>query len=144
MAKHNAKLYGVAHQIDFIAADITSEATLRSLPADIDTVFLDPPWGDGPGDYLRRPVIYLEDLKLSGMDIRTLIGKIACSEVMMRLPPNFDKGVFNIIAADRIRHVDQSGFLCSYFVSAQKYQFLRVPYSAGSSTVIKSDKDSKG
>ena len=129
MAKHNAQLYGVADQIDFLAADITSETTLRNLPTDIDTVHLDPPWGTGPGDYQRRRVIRLEDLKLSGMDLHTLIGKIACREVMMRLPPNFDRSVFNKIAADRIKHVDQSGFLYCYFMNTQRFQFLRIPDS---------------
>lgn len=43
MAKHNAKIYGVAHKIQFIVGDFFALApTLRA-----DVVFMSPPWG-GP------------------------------------------------------------------------------------------------
>ena len=47
MAKHNAKLYGVAHKIDFRCADV------HDLDIDDVFVFADPPWGAGE-EYLHR------------------------------------------------------------------------------------------
>ena len=126
MAKHNAGIYGVADRIDFRIADITSAATLQSLPTDTDTLFLDPPWGQGPGDYQRRPVTYLGDLRLADMDLRELVQKIDCHEVMMRLPPNFDIGIFRHARGEKIAFVTRTGFLHWYFLRLPKQQFIHV------------------
>ena len=127
MAPHNAGIYGVADRIDFRRADITSNATLQSLPEDIDTVFLDPPWGTGPGDYQRRKVIYLEDLQLAGMDLRVLAENIACREVMMRLPPNFDIGIFRQARGEKIAYVTRTGYLHWYYIRVPKQEFISIP-----------------
>lgn len=127
MAKHNAEIYGVADRIDFRNADITAENTLQSLPADIDTLWLDPPWGQGPGEYIKRPVIYLEDLQLAGMDLRLLVQSIACREIMMRLPPNFDIGIFRETQGEKLAYVTRTGYLHWYFIRLPKQQFIGIP-----------------
>lgn len=127
MARHNAALYDVAHRIEFRVADITAEATLRELPADIHTLFLDPPWGTGPGDYLRRPVTRLADLRLAGLDLRELVAAITCKEVMMRLPPNFDIGIVRQVAGEKLAYVTPRGYLHWYFVRMPKAQFSGLP-----------------
>ena len=127
MAAHNARIYGVADRIDFRQADITSEATLQSLPAKIDTVFLDPPWGEGPGDYMRRPMIYLADLQLAGMDLRALAGTIPCKEIAMRLPPNFDIGIIRHARGEKIAYVTSKGYLHWYYIRMPKEQFMGIP-----------------
>ena len=127
MAQHNAGIYGVADRIDFRHADITSTATLQSLPEDIDTVFLDPPWGGGPGGYQHRQVTYLEDLQLAGFDLRVLVGKIACREVMMRLPPNFDIGIFRQARGEKLAYVTRKGYLHWYYIRVPKQEFISIP-----------------
>jgi trimethylguanosine synthase len=127
MARHNAALYGVGDRIDFRLADITAEATLRALPKDIDTAVLDPPWGKGPGDYQRRPVTRLADLQLAGLDLRELVGSVECREVMMRLPPNFDIGIFREASGEKLAYVTSAGYLHWYFIRMPREQFARVP-----------------
>jgi len=127
MARHNACLYGVADRIDFRIADITAVATLRALPGGIDTVFLDPPWGAGPGDYLRRPVTRLADLRLAGLDLRQLVSSIDCGEVMMRLPPNFDIGIVRRASGEKLAYVTPTGYLHWYFIRMPKEQFTGIP-----------------
>jgi trimethylguanosine synthase len=127
MAQHNAGIYGVAERIDFRNADITSTATLQSLPEDIDTLSLDPPWGDGPGGYQRRQLTYLEDLQLAGMDLRLLAENIACREVMMRLPPNFDIGIFRQARGEKIAYVTREGYLHWYYIRLPKQEFISIP-----------------
>lgn len=53
LARHNAQIYGVAQNIEFILADYTSFAKTLGATRKIDVVFLSPPWG-GPS-YLSRP-----------------------------------------------------------------------------------------
>lgn len=55
LAKHNARVYGVAEYIDFINADVyTLLPELVPRRNSIDAVFMSPPWG-GPS-YLERKV----------------------------------------------------------------------------------------
>ena len=123
MARHNAQVYGVADRIDTRIADITSAGMLQSLPSDIDTVWLDPPWGTGIGEYRTRPAIYLEDLQLAGMDLRDLVGKIACQDVMLRLPPNFDTSIFRSASGEKIKFVTGNHRLW-YFLRTTREQFI--------------------
>ncbi len=132
MARHNAGIYDVADRIDFRHADIISTATLQSLPEDIDTLFLDPPWGDGPGDYLHRQVTYLEDLQLANVDLRVLVGNITCREVMIRLPPNFDIGIFRQTRGEKIAYVTQTGYLHWYYIRMPKQEFVGIPAKGAS------------
>jgi tRNA G10 N-methylase Trm11 len=130
MARHNASLYGVDARIDTRQGDITSPDTLAGLPSDIDTVWLDPPWGLHVGEYRTRPVIYLEDLKLAGRDLRTLVSGFDCREVMLRLPPNFHAPTFKAIPGEKLRFVMQNGHLLWYFLRTTKQRFLDIPYRA--------------
>ena len=123
MARHNARLYGVADQIDTRIADVTSDVMLQSLPADIHTVWFDPPWGNGIGDYRKRPVIRLEDLQLAGMDLRDLVRKIHCQEVMFRLPPNFDTTVFRSVTGEKLKFATRNHLLW-YFIRTTREQFI--------------------
>lgn len=141
MARHNAGIYGVADRIDFRHADITATATLQSLPEDTDTVFLDPPWGDGPGDYQRRQLTYLEDLQLAGMDLRALVGDIACREVMMRLPPNFDIGIFRQARGEKIAYVTQTGYLHWYYIRVPKEVFINIPDRSASNLGLEESRE---
>jgi len=141
MARHNAEIYGVADRIDFRQADITSSATLQSLPEDIDTVFLDPPWGDGPGDYQRRQLIYLEDLQLAGRDLRTLVEKITCREVIMKLPPNFDIGIFRQARGEKIAYVTRTGYLHWYCMRVPKQEFISIPDKSASDLSLEESRE---
>lgn len=131
MAQHNAELYQVGDRIDFRLADVTNENALRSLPADIQTAFLDPPWGKGPGDYQRRHVTYLEHLCLANMDLRELVSKLPCREVVMRLPPNFDLGIFRNVTGDKAGFSSGSGRVHWYFIRTTKQQFIDIPDRTG-------------
>ena len=92
-----------------------------------DTLFLDPSWEDGPGDYQRRQLTYLEDIQLAGFDLRVLVENIACCEVMMRLPPNFDIGIICQAKGEKIAYVTRTGYLHWYYIRMPKQEFLRIP-----------------
>ena len=127
MARHNAELYGVSDQIDFLAGDITNKTTLQSLPGDIHSVFLDPPWGTAVGEYIRRPIIRLQDLQLAGMDLRELIRSLDVQEVIMRLPQNFDIGIMRQAQGEKLAYVTPQGYLHWYFIRMPKEQFIGIP-----------------
>ncbi len=79
MARHNAKLYGVADRIEFICGD--ARGIIPSLQADL--LFIDPPWG---GRYNKERVILgdlspCEDL----LDCPLQIAK-----KWIKVPPSFD------------------------------------------------------
>ncbi|MEJ8568008.1 methyltransferase domain-containing protein [Elongatibacter sediminis] len=131
MARHNARLYEVADRIDFRAADATAESTLAALPDDIHTLFMDPPWGAGPGDYLKRPVTRLADLELAGLNLVDLTRRLPGREVMLRLPPNFDIGILADIPAEKIAYVSASGYLHWYYARMAREDFLQVPPRSG-------------
>jgi trimethylguanosine synthase len=127
MARHNARIYGVSDRIDFRVGDVTAKETLRSLPAGIHSLFLDPPWGNGPGDYLKRQQTRLADLQLAGTDLRRLVEQIACEEVMMRLPPNFDVAIFRDSGGEKLAYVSSRGYLHWYCVRLPRADFLGLP-----------------
>lgn len=127
MARHNAQVYGVEELIDFRSEDITAESTYHSLPASISTVFMDPPWGTGRGEYLKHPRLYLDDLRLAGMDLRDIIRRIDCEQVLMRLPPNFDFGIFDAARGPKIALRSRNGNLHYYILRTSREDFLAVP-----------------
>jgi len=127
MARHNAAVYEVADQIDFRVGDITSDEVIDALPADNHTLFIDPPWGSGPGDYLRRPTTYLEHLSLGGVDMRWLVSRVPCRELMIRFPPNFDVDIFIDTPGEKIAIVNDAGFLHWYFLRTSPEAFAAVP-----------------
>jgi len=123
MARHNAQLYGVAERIDFRVADAT-QLPAATLPTDIHTVFLDPPWGRSPGDYQKRSSTRLEDLMLAGLDLRDLLSRLPGAEVMMRLPPNFDIRIFLGVPAEKLAYVNRTGVLHWYFIRMSRASFI--------------------
>lgn len=127
MARHNARVYGVADRIEFLVGDITSRKLLETLPEDIDTLFLDPPWGKGPGDYRRRGITQLSDLALADTDLRALARGLPCREVMLRIPPNFDIDLFRDVPGDKVGFTTGSGLVHWYFVRIAKQAFVDLP-----------------
>jgi hypothetical protein len=90
MARHNAAVYGVGDRIDFRHGDITSPTVLETLPVDIETIWIDPPWGSSFGDYKRHQNLELGDLTLSEATLPKLVSRLPGSEVAIRVPFNFD------------------------------------------------------
>lgn len=128
MARHNLKLYNVADKVESVVADITSEKMLSRLAQQqIDTVWIDPPWGDGPRQYQKKPLIRLEDLALSGLDLRSLVEKINCQEVVMRFPFNFDFEVLKGNYRNKDNYQAPSGRLFCSVVYMKREQFLNIP-----------------
>ncbi|KAI5060420.1 hypothetical protein GOP47_0024840 [Adiantum capillus-veneris] len=84
-ARHNAKVYGVAHLIDFIVGDFFGLAP--SLQADI--VFLSPPWG-GP-DYKKAGTYNIETMlqPKNGFSLFSVALSVAPSVVLF-LPQTVD------------------------------------------------------
>jgi trimethylguanosine synthase len=60
-ARHNAKIYGVEHRIEFILGD--SISFLESTRLKPDAIFLSPPWG-GP-QYLKAPVYEVDMMPIN-------------------------------------------------------------------------------
>ncbi|BCX46763.1 trimethylguanosine synthase [Haloferula helveola] len=79
MARHNAKLYGVADRIDFVAGD--ARAILPDTKADL--LFIDPPWGER---YSKERVT-IEELPPAG---ELLTGADHVPNRWLKLPPSFD------------------------------------------------------
>ncbi|XP_057714124.1 trimethylguanosine synthase [Corythoichthys intestinalis] len=84
LARHNASVYGVAHQIDFLQGDFLQLAP--HLCGDV--VFLSPPWG-GP-DYLTAEVFDIKTMMdPDGFQIFHLAKKIS-DNIVYFLPRNAD------------------------------------------------------
>ncbi|XP_014098438.1 trimethylguanosine synthase [Bactrocera oleae] len=85
MAKHNAKIYGVADKIDFIIGDFMQIDRTGNFRSDI--VFLSPPWG-GP-KYKRKEYYDIESyLQPSGASKLMEIAKQFSENVVFYLPRN--------------------------------------------------------
>ncbi|XP_018792113.1 PREDICTED: trimethylguanosine synthase [Bactrocera latifrons] len=85
MAKHNAKIYGVADKIDFIIGDVMHIDRTCNFRCDI--VFLSPPWG-GP-KYKRKESYDIESyLQPSGASKLMEIAKQFSENVVFYLPRN--------------------------------------------------------
>ncbi|XP_039961632.1 trimethylguanosine synthase [Bactrocera tryoni] len=85
MAKHNAKIYGVADKIDFIIGDFMQIDRTCNFRCDI--VFLSPPWG-GP-KYKRKESYNIESyLQPSGASKLMEIAKQFSENVVFYLPRN--------------------------------------------------------
>lgn len=77
MAAHNARVYGVAHRIEFVHGDVTR------LPLEADLLVLDPPWGGR--DYDRERVT----LDALGLNVRAVLARFE-GPVVLKLPRSFD------------------------------------------------------
>ncbi|XP_051879931.1 trimethylguanosine synthase isoform X2 [Pristis pectinata] len=84
LAQNNARVYGVAEQIEFILGDFM----LLASDLKADAVFLSPPWG-GP-DYVNAEIFDLKTMiSLDGFEIFTLSQKIT-PNIVYFLPRNAD------------------------------------------------------
>lgn len=79
MARHNARIYGVADRIDFVRGDVVEAA--GALAADL--LVLDPPWG---GRGYDRERVTLGDL---GLDVASALARFR-GRVVLKLPRSFD------------------------------------------------------
>lgn len=102
MARHNVRLYGVADRVTFRAGDATE--ALRD--AQVDLVFLDPPWGTE----WSRTCTRLVDLGDFGALLA--LARATAPHVWVKLPPSFAtadlgdaavRAVFGEAAGDRAR-----------------------------------------
>ncbi len=96
MAEHNAQIYGVSNNIDFICADFFKMAS----HVEAHTVVLDPPWG-GPA-YKSKNVFHKENLVAQSTILDNPDGHAILnlalryfSEVVLRVPLNFDLSELN-------------------------------------------------
>eukprot|EP01119_Soliformovum_irregulare_P018593 TRINITY_DN5737_c0_g1_i2.p1 TRINITY_DN5737_c0_g1~~TRINITY_DN5737_c0_g1_i2.p1 ORF type:complete len:232 (-),score=50.83 TRINITY_DN5737_c0_g1_i2:52-747(-) len=79
LARHNARIYGVDHKIEFLTGDFLELApTIKA-----DGVFLSPPWG-GP-EYNSRKVFDIQKMTPNGYDIFEAASKIS-SHIAYYLP----------------------------------------------------------
>ena len=127
MARHNARLYGVAEKIEFRTQDITRPETLKALPHDIDTLWIDPPWGKTINDYRDRPIVRLEDLALGDTDLRDLASKIDSKEVLFRVPRNFDIGIFADVDCPKFKFASSDNQPIWFYLRMTKDQFIALP-----------------
>lgn len=87
MAKHNAKIYGVQHQCEFILGDFMT--VMKSLRCNkIDAVFLSPPWG-GIG-YKDFEKFSLNQMSPNGYDIVHACRKYITNNIAFLMPRNVD------------------------------------------------------
>ena len=88
MARHNARVYGVEHKIDFIVGDFFQVAP--NIKADV--VFLSPPWG-GPA-YVNQEVFDLKKMgtlgTIDGLHVFN-IARLVSENIAFFVPRNSDK-----------------------------------------------------
>jgi len=82
MARHNAKLFGVEGNIEFLHGDC--RALIPALQAD--AIFLDPPWGGT--DYNKAEKFSLSDFEPDGRELLEPSFSLT-PFVVLRLPKNF-------------------------------------------------------
>lgn len=87
MAKHNAKIYGVQHQCEFILGDFMD--VMRSLNRHvIDVVFLSPPWGGlSYGDTVKYS---LNSMTPNGFELVKQCRKYLSNNISFLMPRNVD------------------------------------------------------
>lgn len=87
MAKHNAKIYGVQHQCDFILGDFMD--IMQTLQCQrIDAVFLSPPWGGV--DYQNIAKYSLDSMTPNGYEVVDLCRKYITDNIAFLMPRNVD------------------------------------------------------
>ena len=127
MAEHNARLYGIADKIEFRTQDITQAETLNTLPREIDTLWIDPPWGKTINEYRDLSIVRLKDLNLGDTDLRDLVSKIDCKEVLFRVPRNFDIGIFANVDCPKFKFASSNGQPIWFYLRMTKKQFVNLP-----------------
>lgn len=87
MARHNAKIYGVGHQCEFILGDFMT--LMRALEyRKVDAVFLSPPWGGI--DYKEMEKYSLNQMKPNGFEVVQLCRKYITNNIAFLMPRNID------------------------------------------------------
>lgn len=89
LARHNARIYGVADRIEFILGDALT--LLPRLGALANVLFLSPPWG-GP-EYASAPTYSLDQIQLKGgVGGKEMMRRVleVCPSVCVLLPRNVD------------------------------------------------------
>lgn len=87
MAKHNAKIYGVNHQCEFILGDFMN--VMKSLNRQlIDVVFLSPPWGGL--NYVNSEKYSLNSMTPNGFEIVRQCRKYLSNNISFLMPRNVD------------------------------------------------------
>ena len=61
------------------------------------------------------------------MDVREIVRRIPCKQVLMRFPPNFDFEIFDQVQGAKLALVTPNGLLHFYILSTGKEEFLNVP-----------------
>lgn len=87
MAKHNARIYGVLHQCEFIHGDFM-ELMPSLVDGRVDAVFLSPPWG---GVKYREVEKYSLDLmRPNGFEVMRLCRKYLTNNIAFLMPRNIN------------------------------------------------------
>lgn len=87
MAKHNAKIYGVAHRCEFILGDFMQiMETLKNRK--IDAVFLSPPWGGV--EYQNKKRYSLDNMTPNGFEVVDSCRKYLTNNIAFLMPRNID------------------------------------------------------
>lgn len=114
-AKHNAKVYGVGHKIEFILGDFFELAS--SLKAD--AIFLSPPWG-GPA-YNKVPVFDIHTMMpFSGMKLFKLCSAIT-PNIGFFLPRNTDYNQLACLATPIAKCEIEEAYSASKFIAITAY-----------------------
>ncbi len=112
MAAHNARIYGVADQIEFVHG----EAVSLMGRYDVDAIYLDPPWGGSV--YIDKEWFAFDDFQPDG---KTLLAHALkrVPHVVFTLPVNFDLRQISDVAKDCFLQWsyfdDDKLFLTAYF-----------------------------
>jgi 16S rRNA G966 N2-methylase RsmD len=132
-AKHNAKIYKQAQNINFVNADAAEYVARPDVQrSHFDVLTFDPPWGKGFHDYKKKAIITLEDFALGGMDLRDMARQVDCDYVAMKLPFNFDYDSLPepIVRQNYgfLRTAEESGFWNYSMLVMRKDDFLKIPH----------------
>ena len=87
MAKHNAEIYGVSHQCEFLHGDFMSIMPSMQVGR-IDGLFLSPPWGGV--DYKEIKKYSLNNMTPNGFELVRMCRKYMTNNIAFLMPRNID------------------------------------------------------
>lgn len=123
MAKHNAKIYGVDHQCEFILGDFMD--LMPSLRFhQVDAVFLSPPWGGV--EYKELKKYSLDLMKPSGFDVVQLCRKYITNNIAFLMPRNIDIEEISKKLLDK----DHPEFECEQNMVGKKTKTITIYFGA--------------
>lgn len=128
MARHNASVYGVADQIQFVCGDVFQG--WKQVRDRVNAVYLDPSWG-GPL-YSRLRTFRFQDFETDEKgDVRTLLADAYNDEkhICISLPKNFDTRELTdlhggLVAIEDGDGRDESGIRLSWHTRGTKVLFM--------------------